>query len=743
MAFDLLDIRMRLSGAKQAAAEAERASAAIKGVGVSAKEAGAAAATGARGVRAFQTAAVTGLRSASAKLKAAGTSMKTTGANMTRSFTVPLALIGGASIKMSLDFDQAMKLVQTQAGASAKEVAKLRQPVLDLAAASEFSPQELAEGLFRVESAGFRGAKAMDVLSSSVDGASVGQSNLGQTTAVLGAAVNSNIRGARDYQKAMGTLNAAVGQGSMKMEDLVGALSTGILPAARKAGLDLNDITSAIGTMTRAGVPAQASATRLGMTIAMMQAPTDQAAEALKGIGLGATELNKTMRQQGLVAAVAQLSDHLKKLPKAQQDLAISQIFGGGRTSGAIKVLLQDLETFGNIEDATRKKTGKFGNAVKAQAETPLARLKTALSTIQVAFITLGDTLIPIVVPALVWLATAIGNVFKWFDSLPQPVKIVGLALAGILMIAGPLLSMLGMMALGIMAVADALAFLAANPIVLVIAAVVALVAGLVVAYHKVDWFHNLVDKVWDAIVAGAKWLGKAVVAAWNWIKEAGAKVWKAVSGAAKIAFKLIRLYFAPLILWFKLQFEVLKKVGGAVWGFIKDKAGPVFDWIKEAGGRAIDAIKGYAKNIAQVYTGIFNAIKGPIVSIINFVIDRINNLIDAHNALPFVGDIGHISNISDTISSPSPKPGGGGGGGGGGAKPGTSDFGGKNRNSNPTSPRISPRIAGSSVPVTTAGGAAGRFAGGDTTVTVPVYLDGRKVAESVAKAGEDREARR
>lgn len=56
-------------------------------------------------------------------------------------------------------------------------------------------------------------------------------------------------------------------------------------------------------------------------------------------------------------------------------------------------------------------------------------------------------------------------------------------------------------------------AALAANPVVLVGIAIAALVAALVIAYHKFDWFRNLVDGLWDGFTAGFKAIAEPVVA--------------------------------------------------------------------------------------------------------------------------------------------------------------------------------------------------------------------------------------
>jgi hypothetical protein len=56
-------------------------------------------------------------------------------------------------------------------------------------------------------------------------------------------------------------------------------------------------------------------------------------------------------------------------------------------------------------------------------------------------------------------------------------------------------------------------AALDANPVVLVGVAIAALVAAIVIAYHKFDWFRNLVDGLWDGFTAGFDAIAKPVAA--------------------------------------------------------------------------------------------------------------------------------------------------------------------------------------------------------------------------------------
>ena len=330
---------------------------------------------------------------------ASGGKMAAAGATMRKATKVGALggiALGVAAAKMATNFDQAMVRVQTQAGASGREVKAMRGEVLKLAKQSEFAPVELADGLFRVESAGFRGKKALDVLTKAEQLASVGGSDLEATTNAVTSAMNSKAKGTKTASKVVGTLNAAIGQGNMRMEDMVGALSTGILPAAKGFGLSLRDVTSALGVMTRAGTPAQAAATRLRMTFSLMGAPTGKAAAALESIGLESDELAKAMHKpDGLVRAVTLLRDHLDGLSKVKQAEVIAGAFGGGRSSAAITALVQNVDTLGNIYDATGRKAGEFAEAVRIQDATPAEKFGQAWNRVKVTMIELGAKIAP------------------------------------------------------------------------------------------------------------------------------------------------------------------------------------------------------------------------------------------------------------------------------------------------------------------------------------------------------------
>ncbi len=117
-----------------------------------------------------------------------------------------------------------------------------------------------------------------------------------------------------------------------------------------------------------------------------------------------------------------------------------------------------------------------------------------------------------------------------------------------------------------------------ANPITLVVIAVIALVAIFIIAYKKSEKFRKVVDKAW----AGIK---KATAAVWDWIKRKTAAVWG----------------------W------ITSKIG-SVAGAVKSKVSGAWSAVKSATSNAWGAVKA---KIASVWNGIISGVRGKIDSVV------------------------------------------------------------------------------------------------------------------------------
>jgi TP901 family phage tail tape measure protein len=315
---------------------------------------------------------------------------------------VPVALaLGGIAISSTnaaRTFQSSMTLIQTQAGGTADEVATMSAAVLKLAPEVGTGPEELAAGLYHVESAGLRGAKALEILKVAAEGAKVGNANLEDVTNALIAANQSGVKGVEDMAGAMGTLNAIVGAGNMRMQDLTDAMGTGVLSTAKSYGVSLQSVGAALADMTDQGIPAVDAATRINSAMRLMAAPTGTAITELKRIGLTQFALADDLRGPGGIdAAIKDLKTHLDSngLSLDQQAALLAKAFGGKQSTG-ILTLIGNVGLLDAKVQAVNDGAAGFGDAWAATGQTVAeqqAQLSASFSSLKIQ---LGTELLPV-----------------------------------------------------------------------------------------------------------------------------------------------------------------------------------------------------------------------------------------------------------------------------------------------------------------------------------------------------------
>lgn len=366
----------------------------------------------------------------------------TVGRTITTHVTAPAALLGYEAVKMGANFQAAMLQIQTQAGASADEVKNLSGQVLNLASSgAQQGPVELAKGLFHLESVGLRGSQAMQVLREASMAAAVGMAPLEDVATALGGAVVTGISGTENYAKAMGTLNAIVGAGNMHMGDLVGALGTGVLPAAKNAGLSLDQVGAALAVMTDRGIGADQAATRLRMTFALMQSPSDKAKESLKDLGISGNEMAVMLRQpNGLMHVLQLLHDGMGRVGAVRGSQDILGAFGGGRSGAGILTLVQSLDSATSSYQEKLKQIQETGSQLAAseaaQQQTTAAKFHAATAAAEADLVKLGGA----ITPTVTFVLEGIDKIAGAFGHLPAPIKRDIGVVVGILAVGGPLI---------------------------------------------------------------------------------------------------------------------------------------------------------------------------------------------------------------------------------------------------------------------------------------------------------------
>jgi TP901 family phage tail tape measure protein len=317
-----------------------------------------------------------------------------TGAALAGGIAVGLAV----SAKRAVDFEASMKKIQTQAGATQKDVGLLSKQVLELGKTTQQGPEKLSEALYHLKSVGMDNVQAMKALKTASDLAAVGGADLEDTANALAGAWRTGIKGATSFGQAASTVNAIIGAGNMSMGDLTAALGTGILPTAKTFGLTFGQVGAALALFTDEGVDSASAATRLRMSISLLAAATPAAEKQLKKIHLTSNQLGEAMRgPQGIIGAITLLKTHLdgSGLSATKQAALLSRAFGGGKSSSAILSMVNNLDVLEAKQAQVNASMGKYGAAVTAQRKTAAAQLHLIESNIEVFSIKAGNALLP------------------------------------------------------------------------------------------------------------------------------------------------------------------------------------------------------------------------------------------------------------------------------------------------------------------------------------------------------------
>ena len=381
------------------------------------------------------------MKRASARVKRFGRSMKRVGSNMTRNFIMPIALIGIASVKMSLDFEKSMTKVNTLVGVSKGEVEKLKKSVLELSGKTATAPNELAEGLYFLTSAGLSGADAMEALEQVSKGVAAGLGESADLANVAAAAQNAYGKDTMSASNALDIFGGMVKTGMFNAADLSKVLGTQ-LGLAANLGISFEEVGALISTYTRTTGDAIAATTGISGVMMSFAKITPKQAKALADVGLTADGVVESIGKKGLQATLIDLQKRFEK-----NGVEMSEFFSKSQSLKAVLgVLGGQTENYKNILDELHKSQGFVNTAFEDTAQTSAFKMTKAINDLKVAGTQLGNTMFPIVDI----LAKKISALGTWFSKLSDEQKKNVVKWGLILAAVGPILSIFGSMTIQI-----------------------------------------------------------------------------------------------------------------------------------------------------------------------------------------------------------------------------------------------------------------------------------------------------
>jgi hypothetical protein len=248
-----------------------------------------------------------------------------------------LALAGAEAVKGASHYQQATTLLVTAAGEQESKLKSVSDGILKISGETGTSADQLAEGMYTVEKAGYRAADGLNVLKMSAEGAKAENVDMATMTNAVTSVMTSYHEKSSQAVSVVNEMVAASGAAKTTMQAFAGSLST-VLPVASANKISFEEVGGAIATLTQHGTSADEATQELSNTIRNLSAPNQVAQKEMQQLGLNVTDLSTHLGQRGLtgtldliVGAITSkmgpagtvLLDTFKKSQSASQDLQI------------------------------------------------------------------------------------------------------------------------------------------------------------------------------------------------------------------------------------------------------------------------------------------------------------------------------------------------------------------------------------------------------------------------------------
>lgn len=277
---------------------------------------------------------------------------------------VAATALGVAAIKMAADFDASMSTVQANTGASADEMAQLRQAAIDAGADTVYSATESADAINELGKAGL---STSDILSGGLSGAlnlaaSDGMA-VGDAAELMATTLKQfNLTGAESTQVA-DALAAGAGKAVGSAHDLGLALNQAGM-VSHSFGISMQETTGTLAAFAESGMIGSDAGTSLKTMLINLANPSTKASNLMRELGINAYDAQGNFI--GLSGLAGQLRDKMSGLSQEQRNQALATIFGSDAIRAANVLYEQGAE---GIDDWTKKVSDSGYAAEQAAAK--------------------------------------------------------------------------------------------------------------------------------------------------------------------------------------------------------------------------------------------------------------------------------------------------------------------------------------------------------------------------------------
>lgn len=549
-------------------------------------------------------------------LKKVGEGISNIGKKLTMGLTLPIAGIGVASAKTAMDFEAGMNEVSAISGATGKDLEKLENLAKEMGATTKFSATESAEALKYMGMAGWKTEDMLSGLPGILNLASAGGTDLAVTSDIVTDGLTALGMSAKDTEKFVDIMASTVSNSNTSIE-LMGETLKYVGPVAGSLGIEMDDLSVAIGLMGNAGLKGSQAGTSLRAGLTNLVKPTKEMKNAMEKYGV---ELVKNADGSvNLMGTMQNLRTVLGELDETTQAQALATIFGKEAMSGWSAIVNASEGDFNKLTEAIANSDGtaqSMADTMMGGAKGALTEMKSALEGVAII---IGERLTPFIEK----LADGVSKVCDWFKNLSPATQTFIMIVAGLLALLGPLLLLIGgaiSLFANLSIVAGALG-ISVGALCAPFLIAVGVIAGIIAIGF-------LLVKNWDKIKKACKDFVKTFKNNFNKLKKDMTSVWKSIQKTVSDTWdkicNLVKVGVMFIGEIFKMAFQIITLPWKFIWENCKNIIIPIWESIKNYIIQKLNELKAKVSEIATTIKDYvvnkFNELKTKVSEIWNAI---------------------------------------------------------------------------------------------------------------------------
>ena len=601
------------------------------------------------------------------KISATGEKLKDVGSNIDGAgkkllpVTATVTALGTASVKTAADFEAAMSKVAAVSGASGKELEDLTAKAREMGSKTKFSASEAAEAMNYMAMAGWKTEDMLSGIEGVMNLAAASGEDLATTSDIVTDALTAFGLSAQDSGHFADVLAAASSNANTNVS-MMGETFKYCAPIAGALGFSVEDTAEAIGLMANAGIKSTQAGTSLRTIMTNLSGEVKICGENIGEVTVATTNADGSMRD--LSDILADCRTAFSGLSESEKAAAAESLVGKNAMSGFLALMNAgeaDIAKLSGAIDNCNGAAQSMADTMNNNLEGQLTILKSQLQELAISF---GEVLLPAVKSIVSFLQGFINVLNSMPDGMKQTIVTIALvaaALGPVLIIIGKVISAVGTIMTIVPKVAGVIkavqgafaalnATMLANPIVLIIAAIAALVAAFIYLWNTNEEFRQFWINLWENIkeIAVAVWEGLKVFfsAAWEAIRATAETVWNAIAGFFTGLWEGIKNVFTTVVnaisSFLSTAWNTIQMVATTFWTAISTFFSTIWNGIKTVVTTVVTAISTFLTTgwntiktvittvlnaIKTVFSTVWNAIKNVVITVINGIKNTITTV--------------------------------------------------------------------------------------------------------------------